>query len=85
MARSRSWESGTEGPPLGPDLDRRYQRQYPWCPSRRKPKALAPLLGGIWLPLQPALLGTANVQPYAPGLFEYLEHYILGAKAIGIF
>jgi hypothetical protein len=30
-------------------------------------------------------LGTANVQPYAACLFEYTEHYILGAKAISVF
>jgi hypothetical protein len=56
--------SGKEAPkvlPLGPHLDRQYQRQYSWCPSWCQPKAPAPLPGGILLPLQPALLGTANV------------------------
>jgi hypothetical protein len=30
------------------------------------------------------LLGTPNVQPDASCLLEFLEHYILGAKAITI-
>src|SRR4030043_2327684 len=85
MARSRFGERGAESPALGPHLDRQYQRQYPRCPSRRQPKAPAPLPGGILLPLQPSLLGTTNVQPHASCLCEYLGYNILGAKAIGVF
>jgi len=46
-------------------LDRQYQGQYSWCASWRQSKALALLPGGILLPLQPSILGTAKVQPDA--------------------
>ena len=67
-----------------PPFDRQYQGQYSWCASWRQSKALAPLPGGILLPLQPSILGTANVQLDASCLLEFLGYYILGAKAISV-
>jgi hypothetical protein len=82
MAGARFGERGGEGLALGPYLDRQNQRQYSWCPPRRQPKAYAPLPGGILLPFQPPLLGTANVQPNASCLSELFNHHFLGAKGI---
>jgi hypothetical protein len=82
MAGPRLGKRVGEGLTMGPYLDRQYQNQYPWCPQRRQSKASAPLLGGILLPFQPVLMGTANVQPYATCLSQLFNHHFLGAKRI---
>ena len=56
--------SGKEAPKVLPwvhTLIANHERKYPGHPSWRQSQTSAPLPGGILLPFQPPILGTANV------------------------